>query len=186
MPTLNERAANLDRRVEITISLPVCVLVSLEGHAHDIGLSREEGFLDAISLWVARREQSINRQDRFMIQKALREAADKQPVEELLERFRKQMGETRPRMMEGPRNISPNPLTADLEPATVPPMPSLTRSEVLRQRREALGLSRERLARLADVSSASIEQFEGGLIPKKSEVLGLVESALRQQERIAV
>jgi predicted transcriptional regulator len=52
----------------------------------------------------------------------------------------------------------------------------------LRERRERLGLSRERLARLADVSSASIELFEGGWRPQRSRVLPAVCAALARAE----
>jgi len=52
----------------------------------------------------------------------------------------------------------------------------------MRERREALGLSRERLARLADVSSASVELFEGGWRPQRSRVLPAVMAALARAE----
>lgn len=52
----------------------------------------------------------------------------------------------------------------------------------LRERRERLRLSRERLARLADVSSASIELFEGGFRPQRSRVLPAVYAALARAE----
>jgi len=52
----------------------------------------------------------------------------------------------------------------------------------LRERRERLGLSRERLARLADVSSASIELFEGGWRPQRSRVFPAVCAALDRAE----
>ncbi len=180
MGTLNERYAELNRPVKITIVLPAQVLARSEQCARDRGQSRGEALVEAVEEQNVRRAQSANRQDRLELQKALRVAKDQEPIEELLERFRKQMGET----AGGEHKDLGRPLTA--EPGT--PMVALmtnTTGPTLRQRREALKLSRERLARLADVSTASIAQFEGGFFPKESKVLGLVEAALRQQERIA-
>jgi transcriptional regulator with XRE-family HTH domain len=57
----------------------------------------------------------------------------------------------------------------------------------LRARREALGLSREQLARCSheQVSSASIESYEMGYTPRRSRVLPLIVAALEAAERAA-
>jgi DNA-binding XRE family transcriptional regulator len=193
--TLKERSEGYDRSTEITLTVSIGSLIRLEGFAHDIGLSREEALLDAISLWSVRREQSINRSHHLAIRKAM----DKQPIAELLERFRKQMegspvGSWAPApALYDPESPGDGCVTKSHKdaidiaprPARLSPMTTTTEPRSLRERRESLGLSRERLARLADVSMASIAQFEAGLQPKESRVLGLLEAALSEQERIA-
>jgi len=52
----------------------------------------------------------------------------------------------------------------------------------LRARREDLGLSRERLARQAGVSTASVEKFELRTIPTRSLALKRIEKALDRLE----
>ncbi|HTT26764.1 MAG TPA: hypothetical protein VMG37_00030 [Solirubrobacteraceae bacterium] len=57
-----------------------------------------------------------------------------------------------------------------------------TAAPTLRQRRERLGISRERLARAADVSYRSVELLELGYSPKRSRVLPLIMGALARLE----
>ena len=181
MSTLNERYANLNRPVRVTVTLPLQTLIKVEGQAREIGLSRQQALGEAVGDWSVRRERSLNRHNRLLVERALEEAKDKEPVEVLLERFRRQMGAT----AGGEHKDWSEPLTCVPEVPKVHTMTSSTQALTLRQRREALGLSRQRLASLADVSTGSLAQFEGGLIPKESKVLGLIEAALREQERLA-
>jgi transcriptional regulator with XRE-family HTH domain len=52
----------------------------------------------------------------------------------------------------------------------------------LSERRRELGLSRPELAKLAGCSVQSINNFEQGFLPKRSEVLERVEAALSERE----
>lgn len=52
----------------------------------------------------------------------------------------------------------------------------------LRQRREALGLSREKLARQADCAAITIEMLEGGWRPKQSRVFPALLATLDRLE----
>jgi DNA-binding XRE family transcriptional regulator len=182
MPSLNQRYANMNRPVKITVMLPVQTLVRLEGLARDLGLSRRQAVEQAVGDWTVRREQSSNRQDRLAIQQALKEAMDKQPVEELLERFRKQMGSAPARVVDGPRNISPNPLTAVPGSASLSAMVPVP---TIRTRREALGMTRQELANLAKCSMTMLQTLENGYIAQNSGVEDRAEEVLTQAEQEA-
>ncbi len=56
-------------------------------------------------------------------------------------------------------------------------------SEDLRERRQALGLTRIDLALTADVSITHIATLEAGLVPRRSQALGRVVAALDAAER---
>lgn len=53
----------------------------------------------------------------------------------------------------------------------------------IRQRRELLGLSREKLARQANCAAITIEMLEGGWRPKRSRVLPALLATLDRLER---
>jgi hypothetical protein len=89
--TLQERFDGLNRTTPVTATVPIQVLVKLEGLAAQLGLTPGQAAGEAIGQWVVRREQSLNRQARLTVEQAMREAMDKRPIEELLERFRGQM-----------------------------------------------------------------------------------------------
>jgi DNA-binding XRE family transcriptional regulator len=176
--------SNLNEPVKITITIPLQTLIRVEGLARGLKLSRRAALQEAVGHWAVARERSLNRHHRLLVERALQEAKDRAPVEELLRRFRKQMAEVGEASYSQHKDWS-EALTGEPPVPKVAAMTIPTESLALRQRREALGLSRESLARLANVSTASIAQFEGGLIPKESRVLTLVQRALLQEERFA-
>jgi transcriptional regulator with XRE-family HTH domain len=55
----------------------------------------------------------------------------------------------------------------------------------LKQRRLALGISQEALARLADCSLNSLRSYENGLTPRVSPVLERIEQVLLDAEKQA-
>jgi DNA-binding XRE family transcriptional regulator len=204
--TLAERQAGFDRPVQVTVLLEVGVLVQLDGYAAALGLDREQALREAVGDWVVRRQRSTNRRHRLLVEEAMRQAMDMQPVEEILgrlagelgqpsaptmaekvERFRRQMEAT-----SGGQSVVSTDLChrglIDVDGSGIDrDMPTTKRAgfETLRQRREALGLSREKLARVADISSATIAKFEEGARPKESKALELLEAALAEREQVA-
>jgi ribosome-binding protein aMBF1 (putative translation factor) len=183
MSTLRERGEGFDRPVKITITVPVGTLIRLEGHAHDCGWSREEAFADAVAGWNVRREQSLNRQNRLLIQRALREAMDRQPVEELLERFREQMEEAPAKTLEREHKDSVQVLTSSPGAPNVSAMALVP--QPLRARREALGMTRQELAALVKCSMTALQTLEGGYNAANSGVRDRAEAVLTQAEREA-
>jgi transcriptional regulator with XRE-family HTH domain len=63
-------------------------------------------------------------------------------------------------------------------------MTTTTSSAGLRERREALGLTRVQLAIAAECSVAQLQNLEAGLRPARSAVLERVELALDARERV--
>ena len=125
--TLQERYDGLNRTVPVTATVPVQMLVKLEGLASQLGLTPEQAAGEAIGQWVVRREQSLNRQARMTVEQAMREAMDKQPIEELLERFRRQMRACGVGPLRSPPQIQPRPLTQPRESSNVPDMEPVSR-----------------------------------------------------------
>jgi DNA-binding XRE family transcriptional regulator len=118
-----------------------------------------------LSRYPIRREASLTRGRRLGLEAAMRQAADRVPLDEVL------------------RNFCSGGLTDDAGDDRLAPMPNKTAT--LRERRDALGISRERLAREADISSASIEQFEAGARPVQSVAMEKLEATLDRLEREA-
>ncbi len=153
------------------MSLPLVTVVRLEGLATQLDLTRAEAIAEAVRDWTLKREASLNRQNRLMVERALHEAADQRPIEQLLADFRRQMGES--------RKISARVLTDAPRPAISRDIPQ---TQDIRERREALGISREKLAHKAGISSASIERFETGARFKVSPTMEKLEATLAQLE----
>jgi predicted transcriptional regulator len=66
------------------------------------------------------------------------------------------------------------------------PVDQQTLGEEIRQRREALKLSREGLAYKAGVAHKTIERIEAGLVTPRRATLAMIEMALAaEQERMA-
>jgi transcriptional regulator with XRE-family HTH domain len=57
--------------------------------------------------------------------------------------------------------------------------------QVLRQRRKALGVSQEKLAREAACSTMSVRLFESGFLPERSDVLPRLLATLARLEAAA-
>jgi DNA-binding XRE family transcriptional regulator len=167
--SLRRRRENGARPVRVDVE--VDCYVRLEGLADQLGLTAAGAAREAVGDWIVRREASLTRQSRLRVERAMRGAWDGRPVVELLADFRVQMAAA------GLRSAAENCITR-----------AMPRSEemTLRERREKLGLSREKLARLADVSAARVEQLEMGAPPKRSRVLERLEAALRDEESVAV
>jgi predicted transcriptional regulator len=58
----------------------------------------------------------------------------------------------------------------------------LTRSDGLRDLRSRRGITQQRLAELAGCSLSMVRVLEGGLLPKRSDVLGRIVSVLNDEE----
>lgn len=168
------------RTVGVEIPVPVQLVIQIEDQAAERGITKTELLELALGEAVARWNLKINRRDRIATEQALRAARDGEPIGPLLDRFRTQMEASRG----SEHKDSSQGLTASAGSAMNRNM-STTSERSLRERREALGLSREKLARLADISTSAVAQFEEGRRPASSKALPLLEAALRQQERIA-
>lgn len=184
--SLNQRAARSNMPVGLRVTLTLETRALIEGLAKQVGITTEEAVAEAISDWRVRREQSANRKTRLGVEKALEDAKDRRAADEVIADFKQQMRQNA-EWGGGPEPIPKEGLTDSGGSCITQPMPNSSDvgAPTLRQRREALGLSREKLAHKADISSASIEQFEAGARPKRSKALERLEATLREQERIA-
>lgn len=175
--TLGRRFAGLNRPATVSIKLPLQVLLRVEGAAKQDGISRAAALEEAVLSWSVRRERSLNRQRRLELAKALRQAADHQPIAELLERFRRQMGDAEA----GEHKDRARGLTGTDKSVRLVAM----RLVSMRERREALGLTRQQLAQLAGCSLSMLQMLEGGYKPVTGRVMGRIEKALAKAEREA-
>lgn len=179
--TIKSRGEGLGRAVDVRATVSVTTVIRLEGLAKQQGLTRSKAVEEAIRFWCVARERSLNRQRRFEVEKAMREAADQQPIAELLQRFRAQMesvGEEPPEAEDkdcdqGLTSAAPSASLGDM--ALVP----------IRERREALGITRQQLASLAECSMTMLQMLEGGYTPTTGLVAGRVEKALAEAEQKA-
>lgn len=176
--SLNQRARNGYRRVTLEFPVTIDDIIRVEDLAAELGISRDQLLEWSLTETVVRWELKANRAQRINAEKALRAAADREPIGPLLDRFRAQMkangGFEHKDSVQGLTSIAGSDMNENMDT-----------DRTLRERREALGLSREKLARIADISAAAIEQFEQGRRPENSKALPQLEATLRQQERIA-
>lgn len=179
--TIKSRGEGLGRGVDVRATVSVTTVIRLEGLAKQQGISRSKAVEEAIRFWCMARERSLNRQRRLEVEKAMREAADQKPIAELLERFRAQMES----VGEEPTEVEDKDLAGGL--TSVAPSASLEDMALvpMRKRREALGLTRQQLAALADCSLSMLQMLEGGYTPSTGQVVGRVEKALAEAEQKA-
>jgi ribosome-binding protein aMBF1 (putative translation factor) len=198
MTTLQERFEAANRPVQVTASVPVSTLLRLEDLAGALGLSTQEAFAEAVGDWVVRREHSRNRQDRLALQKALQEARDRAPVEELLDRFRAQMQASEERRRIGlverdsvvRHKDAGGALTPGADSAMLPPMKQLmVRKDIggsIERRRMALGISRERLGAAAGgVARGTVERVERSQVKPHPRTVAALTQALDRAEQEA-
>jgi DNA-binding XRE family transcriptional regulator len=168
--SLRRRWENGARRVRVDVEIGS--YIRLEELAGQRRITVEEAVREAVRDWVVRREESLSRQSRLRVEAAMRGASDGRPVGELLADFRAQM------VAAGLKVPAENCIRTVMMPHSA--------EMTLRERREALGLSREKLAFKAGISSATIERFEAGIFPERSRALERLEAALRDEESVAV
>ena len=211
MSALKRRGERLSQPVQVRATVSYATMIRLGVLLPALGLTRSQAVGEALRDWTLKREQALNREGRLALEVAMRRAFDRAPLDEVLEAFRggcvehSSTGEDiGPQCRIGSRNqIGPaSPLTKRPGPRTqrTSSVPSniLAASEVpseatytstamppsatLRERREALGLSRAALSRIAGISEPAIAQFENGMRPKESRALPILEATLDEQE----
>lgn len=146
--TRKEQWEAAERPVQVMAAIRAETLLRFDDCAQRIGLSRETALQEAVRDWMLARECSHNRQDRLALERALRDAKDRAPVEELLERFRTQM-----------EKVSHGPLTRPREVAKVPTMHRLKAILDDEGRRQSW------LAERIGKDAAEVSRYAKGMVP---------------------
>jgi DNA-binding XRE family transcriptional regulator len=169
--TVNERGQALERSVEIRATVTRATIIRLEVLLPRYGLTRSQAVEEALCDWTLSRERALNREGRLELEKRMRRAMDRGPVEEMVYRS------VRQDFVRGV-DVPPGPVVG------LAAMPVLVPQ--LKARRVAVGLSQQALAEAAGCSIQVLRAYEGGIVPQRSEVLPRIERALDEAEQATV
>ena len=158
----------MSERVRLEIWVSAVTVVRARWLLGELNMTREAVAGEALRDWTLRREAALSRDRRARLAAQIRRFADTPGLGGLQEGMQQGLGvDSRPGGVVGSRQM----------PGVLAP--------AIRERRAALGLSQQALAEAAKCSIQALRAYEGGLIPRRSDVLPRIENALAEAENAA-
>jgi hypothetical protein len=82
--TVQERGEALGRMVDVRATVAYATVIRMSVLLPALGSTRSQAVGEALQDWTLKREQALNREGRLALEKAMRRAMDRAPLEEIL------------------------------------------------------------------------------------------------------